>query len=206
MRAMPQIPPMFETPPNPRRRGARGHEFGRGHHFGRGRGLFVVVVLVLIWAALFALPWWNRVAIHRNRANYRPATFLVSDAAYERGKRGTSYWLQGSIAGESERFVPPLADGAARPRNRADLLRQFPVGTKIAVLYNPSMTRALIQDETLRVKPDAPDFWQREARLRRSLTRMLFGPPAAGVAILVAVRWWWRRRLGGGAGFAGAAR
>lgn len=55
----------------------------------------------------------------------------------------------------------------------------------IVVFYNPNMTQTIVQNEMLRVVVATPDFWEKEARLRRWLgIRVLVPVPLTLVVFL----------------------
>ena len=132
------------------------------------------VVVAFVFSSLSALSFVNRLTIWRDLDQYKPESFIVTGAEYHADAGvpdeggDVTYWLDGIVAGTPERLIPNR-NGSPQPRNADDLERQYPKGTKINVLYNPTAERTIVQDETLRVKEAIPDFWDREARLRLKL-------------------------------------
>jgi hypothetical protein len=63
---------------------------------------------------------------------------------------GTDYSLTGTIAGRDEYLRPSFPRGT-EPRNRADLLRAYPLGTEVNVIYNPDLPDLVFHGESARV-------------------------------------------------------
>jgi hypothetical protein len=83
-----------------------------------GCGVLLFVALSFSW--LFTLTFINRVNIARHRAEYRPGIFEVTGANYDKGDEGpSSFWLNGVVNGQQERFVPYLTR-----ENRPHVVRQ----------------------------------------------------------------------------------
>jgi hypothetical protein len=147
-------------------------------------GCAVFAAIFFSW--LFAFTLSNRLRIHHNRDQYRPAIFTVDDAVYipARGDDSKLYWLTGTVADEAERLVPRLPT-EFKLLSAADLLSLYPHGSTIEVLYNPRETETIIQGETLRVLHFTPDFWRREEHyLNKLLCFVLLPLPLALLAYL----------------------
>lgn len=155
-------------------------------------GLSVLAAFIFTW--MCALPFWNRMTFYLHREQYQAQTFIVGEAVYsEGGEMGASYWLEGTVNGQSERLVPDRR-GAAPVRTKDDLLRRHPKGTSIPVLYNPQATQTLVQFESLRVVQATPDFWEKEARYRRRLALYVFLPLPLTLSVYLWIRLTNRRR------------
>ena len=88
--------------------------------------------------------------------------------------------LVGTVEGRVEDMIP------GRERDRQRLSLGYPPGTIVPVLYNPSETKAVIQDETLRVLPYEAGFWENEDAVRRWLIQWALVPfPTALLAYLI---------------------
>lgn len=150
-------------------------------------GFAVFCAVFFSW--LFTLSFVNRITIYRTQHQYKPATFVVKAAVYFRGdESGDSYWLEGTVFGQQERFVPDLA-GVAFVHRPETLTLRYPPGTNIPVLYNPEATRTIVQNESLRVLDASPDVWEREAKLRRRLGMFVLLPVPTTLAIYMALRY-----------------
>jgi hypothetical protein len=149
-------------------------------------GFFVLAAIFFSW--IFTLSFINRCRIRWDKQNYRPETFVVTGATYNAdGEFGPDYHLDGDVAGSAERMVPRLKE-AQEPRRTADLAKMFPVGTKVAVYYNPTATTTIVQNESLRVLPSEPDFWKKEDQRMRSLAWRVVLPIPVTLTIYLLVR------------------
>uniref|UniRef100_C6DYB0 DUF3592 domain-containing protein n=1 Tax=Geobacter sp. (strain M21) TaxID=443144 RepID=C6DYB0_GEOSM len=99
-----------------------------------------------------------------NANGYRQAVFTVENLYHEgRRRTGLQWGFSGTVAGTKERFfAPELARGEST--SYLALEKRFPKGSKLAVLYNPGVTRDLFQARTIRVLPYNPDFAKQEER------------------------------------------
>jgi hypothetical protein len=73
------------------------------------------------------------------------------------------------------------------------VLRKYPKGSQIEVLYNPQATEMIVQSESLRAIQAAPGFWQEEARLRNKLAFRVLVPVPLTAAVYLAIRFSNRR-------------
>jgi hypothetical protein len=155
-------------------------------------GFAVAVAVFYSW--LFTLSFGNRIAIQRQRNEYKPAVFVVTGATYDGGGDfGPDWWLTGLVGGRTERLVPDMRQ-RTRPQSADDLLQHFPTGSQIDVLYNPTATETLWQGESLRVLEAQPDFWQREARSLVGLGLRVLLPVPVTAVIYTMVRYTNHRR------------
>jgi hypothetical protein len=151
-----------------------------------GGAVFIAFAYSWLWAFSFA----TQLRICCTWKMYRPETFIVADAEYYPAtttREAASCWLWGTIAGRTECLGPPLHRGVL-PLNKEYLLSQFPKGTKISVLYNPSASEARIQGSTLRVIAARPNMWQEEVRRCRWLGMQVLIPVPLTLCIYLAVR------------------
>ncbi|WP_254510695.1 hypothetical protein [Anatilimnocola floriformis] len=147
-----------------------------------------LLLLAIGYSWLFTLTFINRCNIRWNKQNYGLETFVVTAVDYDaNGEFGPDYHLDGEVAGSSERHVPRLRRDQA-VRGKGDLARLFPAGTKLAVYYNPTMPRSIIQNESLRVLTAEPDFWQKEINLTVWLGWRVFLPVPVMATIYLLVR------------------
>ena len=159
----------------------------------RKAGQFIcacAVAIALVWSWLWAFPFATALTRYCTRKAYRAETFVVTNAEYHAATRqriNSQYWLWGEVAERGERLVPTLRGGFL-PRNREDLLSQFPKGMKIPVLYNPGAPEVTIQGETLRVISSRPKVWQEEAWNCWWLGRQVLIPVPLTLCIYFAVR------------------
>ena len=129
--------------------------------------LFVLLILALCWALLTSFTLANAIMVLRNWRGYREATFVVAEVKYSEsyggggagagggGGSGTlavDYWAKGTIHGARERYSLKR-EVAHSPKSQDDLERMVPPGDQFRVWYNPGMSHAIIQGETLRVLP-----------------------------------------------------
>ena len=150
-------------------------------------GFAVFCAVFFSW--LFTLSFVNRVVIYWTQDEYKPATFVVTAAVYSSGNdEADSYWLEGVVLGQQERFVPDLA-GVAFDRRSEELRRRYPQGTSIPVLYNPQATRMIVQSESLRLLDGTPGVWEREKKLRRRLGMFVLLPVPTTLAVYLATRY-----------------
>jgi hypothetical protein len=158
-------------------------------------GFAVFAAIAFSW--LFALTFWNRRTLWRDRDQYKRESLVVTESVYDSGAfedHFEFYWLEDIVGGVTERLVPDL-DRAPSPRSADELALRYPKGTKISVLYNPAATAALIQGESLRVIDAPPDFWKREASRRLFFGPLTLGPIPLALGIYLAVRFTNRRHL-----------
>lgn len=132
---------------------------------------------------------WNRVFLQQNREHYRPASFVVTGASYEGYGDGTvAYHLTGNIAGREEDFTPRFAKGA-RPQSVNDLLRIYPKGTEIGVVFNPEVSgMTSLNGEELRVIQAGPAFWEEESRSLRQAALLTFAPIPLATGLFLTIR------------------
>ncbi len=155
------------------------------------------IFLAIGFSWLFAFTFWNRLTLWRDRGHYKQEIFVVGGSHFEpaSGDGDTdTYWLQGAIGRVPERLIPEL-HGAPSPRSADELAQRYPKGTKINVLYNPAATTTIVQNESLRVKEAAPDFWEREASRRLFFGVLTLCPVPLALSAYIAVRLMNRRRL-----------
>lgn len=106
----------------------------------------VLICIAVLFSLISGLTFWNRVVVHQNRKGYEPASFVVTGATFQGFEDGTvEYWLIGGIAGREERFLPRF-DSGSRPKSADDLLRVYPKGTQIRVMYNPNVSDMTIRN------------------------------------------------------------
>lgn len=159
-------------------------------------GLSVLGAFFFSW--LWAFSFWNRITIYRNREHYQSQSFIVVDAVYSRdGEMGDSYWLEGTVNEQPERLIPHRLSAAA-VKTTDDLLRRYPKGTNIPVLYNSNATKTLVQSESLRVMEATHDFWEKEARLRLRFALYIFLPVPLTLSLYLWMRYTNRRRQDAG--------
>jgi hypothetical protein len=142
----------------------------------------LAVVITLIHGSTF----WNRLTIQQHKASYREETFLVTDASFT-GDEGTYYSLAGTIKGREERMQPFFPRGS-EPRNRTDLLRAYPVGTKIDVIYNPDVPDIVFNGESARVIQAGLSYLDEEPRRFRSAALETFLPIPLALVFFFTVR------------------
>jgi hypothetical protein len=157
-------------------------------------GIAVFGAVAFSW--LFSLSFWNRLTLWHDRDQYKPATFVVTGAVFERGGQESldefDYWLDGTVAGAPERLIPER-ERVPAPRNPGELELRYPKGSKISVFYNPAATTTIVQNETLRVIEATPGFWDREAARRRSLGLLVLGPAPLALSVYLSIRYINRR-------------
>jgi hypothetical protein len=131
----------------------------------------------------------NRLRIYYQREQYKPAVFFVDDAEFHpsQSAEGPTYWLNGTIEGRTERFIPEFPPNFS-PTSAKDLLAIYPRAKRIDVLYNPAETETIIQGETLRVLQAKPNFWAEEEQLRNRLLLWVCIPVPATLMIYLVLR------------------
>jgi hypothetical protein len=157
-------------------------------------GFVAFAAFFISWLFVFTLS--NRLRISRNQDQYLPATFAVNGAAYypAQGKGFDSYWLTGSVAGATERFIPKFLP-KFNPESADELLTIYPRGSQIDVLYNAHETETIIQGETLRVLHYTPNFWREQERLRNKLLCFVLLPTPLALGIYITFRHLHMRQL-----------
>ena len=143
---------------------------------------------------ILAITFVNRLNVYFNREKYTPAEFVVTGARdlFEEGV--TVLLLTGNVGDSKEDFAPPRS-GTSKPLFVEQLLAQYPIGTKIRVLYNPEATRTVVQYETLRVLAATSDVWQREERSRYRLVLWILAVLPGTLFVRWLLIWLCRRRL-----------
>ena len=100
---------------------------------------------------------------------------------------GIDYSLTGTIAGRNERLQPSFPRGT-EPRSQADLLRAYPLGTEIDVIYNPDVPDVVFNGESPRVIQAGLNFLDEEPRRFRSAAFKTFIPLPLAIIFFFAVR------------------
>ena len=155
----------------------------------------LLICIAVLFSLISGLTFWNRVLVHQNRKGYELASFVVTGATFQGDGDGTvEYWLIGSIAGGEERFLPRFAS-RSHPKSADDLLRVYPKGTEIRVVYNRDVSDLTVRNgEALRVIQAGPDFWVEESRRFRWAALLTFVPIPFAVSVFFVVRFVSRRR------------
>ncbi|WP_421655139.1 hypothetical protein [Leptothermofonsia sp. ETS-13] len=128
-----------------------------------------------MWTFLWMGSICNRLVICSTSSLYRPVKFKVTDAIYSDDGSLARYWLVGTIEGQEERLIP-IVSSKTGIHSSKDLLDQFPKGTEIDALFNPFMSKAIIQGEALRVRHDTGQHWEAERVARQRLISIWFIP------------------------------
>ena len=79
---------------------------------------------------------YNAWRIALNADKYQPGIYVIKSVFYQSGGRTASIEAKGSIGGKTEKLS--LASFGAKSRNTEALNREFPPGTRLDVLYDPS--------------------------------------------------------------------
>ena len=155
----------------------------------------VLICIAVLFSLISGLTFWNRVVVHQNRKGYEPASFVVTGATFQGFEDGAvEYWIIGSIEGREERFLPRFAS-RSRPKSAGDLLRVYPKGTEIRVIYNRDVSDMTVRNgEALRVIQAGPDFWVEESRRFRWAALLTLVPIPFAVSFFFLVRFVSRRR------------
>ena len=140
----------------------------------------IFLVASFFWAWLWALTFWNRLNILRNRDGYSRATFEVTSVEYHEpsgydDSPMPSYWANGVVNGQAER-LSIMSRFESQPESLEQVQAAVPVGTVFQILYNPSLSRAIVQGETLRVIPFVDGFWVTQERLAFQIGKRMFLP------------------------------
>lgn len=146
------------------------------------------IALLLSWwaAALTGLLVGRQIVMLMHAADYRPATFTIEKLVYARGNRNPSRaardpdrsWAEGTVDGNREVYdLGGYLKGI--PGSQEDLERQFRVGQRLEVLYNPGAPATL----QLRVVYPDPSHEQRWRSRRNHLLRVTYLPLGLALAL-----------------------
>lgn len=144
-----------------------------------------------LWSFLFAIPLAGTIEVARHGGGYRPATFVVERAVYQRASPRDEfidlYWAEGTVEGRAERFS--LSGSVARePRSQEELDALVRPGQRFAVLYNPAVSDVMAQTRYLRVLPYEAGFERAQARRMAMVAAAAYGPLASTLVPLVVLR------------------
>ena len=117
-----------------------------------------LLLLTLVWALINIFVPISSLIVLFQHGGYRPDTLVVDRIHYDNDfESGLTWGVHGRLRGEEARlYAPDLADGKAL--GYAALVRRYPPGSQIPVLYNPEVTGTLFNHRTLRVLPFSEDL------------------------------------------------
>ncbi len=146
----------------------------------------VLILFAVILTLIHGMTFWTRLTIRQHRANYRQGKFVVTDASVTRYEGNVDYDLTGTVAGREEHLFPQFPRGS-EPRNKADLLRAYPLGTEISVIYNPDAPSTVFNGESSRLIQAGKSYFDEEPRRFRDAALKTFVPlPLAIIFFLIA--------------------
>ena len=157
----------------------------------------LTLVLALMFTVAFSGAFYNRVKVQLNRDHFVKTTFVVTGYSKDSHLESESEWLDGTINGKLERFVPDRPKGGWN-KSGVSMAKQFPAGTEVAVLFAPNESSNLIQGESPRVRQFSTDFWQREDRFFKGLMFYMVIPLPALYLLYRFIRHQHRKALAAG--------
>ena len=150
----------------------------------------VLIAVVSIVGYLFAFAFINSIVKIVNSADYSDDIFVVTGAHFRNGNGAggsrsmTHNWLQGNVSGNDELYIDSRISAAL---SLEDILRYFPIGSEINILYNKNLTRTVVQGETLRVLPRNYDF-ENDKLFVLAYASVIIFPMMLGISLLVYIR------------------
>jgi len=143
----------------------------------------VLVIVLSLWAAtLTFLSLGENFYIQLYAGGYKPAVFTIKELKFYKeysGGHGSSasytipakYWAFGEIIGNKDKFgLKGYAKGVIE--SQSDLEKEFTVGQKLQVLYNPNVPKKL----EVHIQYPLKDFKNTHKRRQMQMIKYTYGP------------------------------
>lgn len=131
---------------------------------------YVLLIVAVVLTCFNIIPFFERLTIRMNQEDYREERLIVGGIAFRENA------IQGKLksSGDPEFMAAP---GSQRWRilwDEDDLLRVYPIGSEIDVLYNPN---TVVNAHTVGIFPGDLDYFDEEGpRLFRRSALLTFLP------------------------------
>ena len=147
----------------------------------------LITFLLCGWAFLFIFTTYNSIVILINKNGYQNELFIVTKLCHDFDDNDFDYFAIGIVNGNRESFSLNRCF-SSNPRTYEQLNELMPLGTEIDVLYNPSLSKAHIQGETLRVLKAEPNYFQDRKNDLYNMIVIGYGPIVIWLVLLLILR------------------